>query len=137
MRKKHCLQLEDVKEIGSACEQEALSNGWAVSIAVVDDAGYLMWLHRLDNALLTSVDIAIGKARTAALGRRSTKLFEESVNKGQLGMLTLPGKLTRLEGGEPITVNGEVVGAVGVSGVKSAEDAQIARAGIQDFLARL
>jgi glc operon protein GlcG len=137
MRTKRCLTLEDVKTIASSCEVEALRQGWAVTIAVVDDGGHLMWLQRLDGAPLTSPQIATGKARTAAMGRKPSKVYEDMVNNGRVAALSMPGDLTHLEGGEPITVDGEVVGAVGVSGVKSPEDAQIARVGIQVFLSGL
>lgn len=133
MKSKKCLMLADVKIIAAGCESEALSQNWAVSIAIVDDGGHLMWLQRLDNAPLTSMQIATGKAHTSAMGRRTSKAYEDMVSVGRVAVLSMPGELTFLEGGEPIIVEGEHVGAVGVSGVKSAEDAQIARAGINSF----
>ncbi len=136
MKTKNCLQLSDAKIIAAACEAEALNQNWAVSIAIVDDGGHLIWLQRLDNAPLTSMDIAKGKAHTAAMGRRPSKFYEEVVGGGRNAFLSVPGGLTMLEGGEPIMVDGECVGAVGVSGVKSNEDAQIARAGIAEFLGK-
>jgi uncharacterized protein GlcG (DUF336 family) len=134
MKNKNCITLADVKIIAAACESEALQNNWAVTIAIVDDGGHLMWLQRLDDAPLTSMQIAIGKAHTSAMGRRASKVYEEVVAGGRNAFLSVPGGLTFVEGGEPIIVNGETVGAVGVSGVKSPEDAQVARAGINHFL---
>ncbi len=136
MKSKKYLTLADAKIIAAACEAEALRQGWAVSIAIVDDGGHPLWLQRLDNAPLTSMNIATGKAHTAALGRRPSKFYEEVVAGGRNAFLSIPGGLTMLEGGEPIMVDGECVGAVGVSGVKSNEDAQIARAGIAELLGR-
>lgn len=137
MNHKKCLTLADVKIIASGCESEALRQGWAVAIAIVDDGGHLMWLQRLDGAPLTSSPIATGKAYTSAMGRRPSKAYEDMVSNGRVAVLSMPGELTFLEGGEPIVVEGEVVGAVGVSGVKSAEDAQVARFGINFFLESL
>ena len=137
MKNKQCLTLADVKIIAAACESEALRQNWAVTIAIVDDGGHLLWLQRLDNAPLTSMQIAIGKAYTSAMGSRPTKAYEDVVAGGRNAFLSVPGGLTLIEGGEPIIVSGEIVGAVGVSGVKSPEDAQVARAGIQHFLESL
>ena len=137
MKQKNCLTLADAKLIAAASETEALRHNWAVSIAIVDDGGHLLWLQRLDDAPLTSMRIATGKAHTAALGRKPSKAFEDMVASGRTAALSMPGDLTFLEGGEPILVNGECVGAVGVSGVKSPEDAQIARAGISHFMKNL
>jgi uncharacterized protein GlcG (DUF336 family) len=137
MKIKKCLTLADVKLIAAGCESEALRQNWAVAIAIVDDGGHLMWLQRLDGAPLTSSNIATGKAHTSAMGRRTSKAYEDMVGNGRVAVLSMPGELTFLEGGEPIVVDGEVVGAVGVSGVKSAEDAQIARSGINLFLENL
>lgn len=137
MKQKKCLSLADVKIIAAGCESEALRQGWSVAIAVVDDGGHAMWLQRLDGAPLTSTNIAIGKARTSALGRRTSKAYEDMVSNGRVAVLSMPGDLTFLEGGEPIVVDGEIVGAVGVSGVKSVEDAQVARYGINALLETL
>ena len=134
MKQKNCLTLTDVKIIAAGCESEALRQNWAVSIAIVDDGGHLLWLQRLDGANLSSIQISAGKAHTSAMGRRTSKMYEEVVAGGRNAFLSLPGRLTMIEGGEPIVVDGEIVGAVGVSGVKSAEDAQVARAGISAFL---
>ena len=137
MKNRSCLTLADVKLIAAACETEALLHNWAVSIAIVDDGGHLLWLQRLDNAPLTSMHTSAGKARTAAMGRKPSKVYEDMVANGRIAALSMPGDLTFLEGGELVVVNGEVVGAVGVSGVKSPEDAQIARFGISHFIQSL
>ena len=130
MQSKQVLTLEDVKKIAAAAEAEALTHNWAVTISVVDDGGNLLWLQRLDGAAPISAHIAPAKARTAALGRRETKVYEDMINGGRVSFLSAPVLHGMLEGGVPIVVDGQVVGAVGVSGVKSTEDAQIARAGI-------
>ncbi len=130
MKTKPCLALDDVKRIAAASEAEALANRWAVSIAIVDDGGHLLWLQRLDGAAPISAQIAPGKARTAALGRRESRIYEEMINQGRVSFLSAPGLEGLLEGGVPIMAEGQCIGAVGVSGVKSTEDAQIARAGI-------
>ncbi len=130
MLTKPCLTLSDVKRIAAAAEAEALAHQWAVTIAVVDDGGHLLWLQRLDGAAPVSAQIAPAKAHTAALGRRESRVYEEMINQGRASFLSAPGLAGMLEGGLPITVEGHCIGAVGVSGVKSSEDAQIARAGI-------
>lgn len=130
MKTKPCLALDDVKRIAAASEAEALANRWAVSIAIVDDGGHLLWLQRLDGAAPISAHIAPAKANTAALGRRESKVYEDMINGGRVSFLSAPDLKGLLEGGVPIVKDGQVLGAVGVSGVKSAEDAQIARAGI-------
>ena len=134
MKDRKCLTLADAKIVASACESEALRQNWAVVIAIADDGGHLLWLQRLDGAPLISIEIAPEKARTSALGRRKTKTFTDRLANGEMALLSMPGGLTFMEGGEPILVNGECVGAVGVSGVRSNEDAQIARAGIASFI---
>ena len=130
MRTKQALTLDDVKKIAAAAEAEALANKWAVSIAIVDDGGHLLWQQRLDGAPLTSANIAPGKARTAALGSRESKVYEDIINNGRTSFLSAPEIEGLLEGGVPILQGGQCLGAVGVSGVKSTEDAQIAKAGI-------
>ena len=130
MKTRPMLTLADVKQIAIAAEAEAHANAWAVSIAIVDDGGHLLWLQRLDGAAPVSSHIAPAKARTAALGRRETKLYEDMINQGRTSFLSAPELAGMLEGGVPIVVDGQCIGAVGVSGVKSVEDAQIARAGI-------
>ena len=130
MKNRPYLLLADVQRIGEAARTEATSNGWAVTIAIVDDGGHLLWLQRLDDAAPASAHIGPAKARTAALGRRESRLYEEMINQGRTSFLSAPMLEGMLEGGVPILVDGHCVGAVGVSGVKSNEDAQIARAGI-------
>jgi glc operon protein GlcG len=129
MKTKPVLTLEDVKKIAAAAEAEALKNNWAVTISIVDDGGHLLWLQRLDGAAPVSAWIGPAKAKTAALGRRETAVYEKMVNEGRVSFLSVD-PVTPLEGGVPIIVDGEYVGAVGVSGVKSSEDVQIAKAGI-------
>ena len=130
MNTKSVLQLSDVKAIAAAAEAEASKNNWAVSIAIVDDGGHLLWLQRLDGAAPISAHIAPAKANTAAVGRRESKVYEDMINGGRMSFLSAPDLKGLLEGGVPIMKDGQCLGAVGVSGVKSTEDAQIARAGI-------
>ena len=130
MKTKHLLELADVKAIAAAAEAEALKNNWAVTIAIVDDGGHLLWLQRLDGAPAISAHIAPAKAHTAALGRRESRIYEEVINGGRTSFLSAPTIQGMLEGGVPVMKDGECLGAVGVSGVKSNEDAQIAKAGI-------
>lgn len=128
MKTKPCLTLEDCRKIGAACEAEARKNKWNVAIAILDDGGHPLWLERLDGATPANVEIAIGKARTAAVTRRTTKTWEDRIAGGRLAMLGMP--VLPVQGGVPIMVQNECVGAVGVSGVQSHEDEQIANAGI-------
>ncbi|HEY8101843.1 MAG TPA: heme-binding protein [Burkholderiaceae bacterium] len=130
MQTKQTLTLDDVKKIAEAAEAEAKANNWAVVISVVDEGGHLMWLQRMDGVAPISTYIAPAKGKTAALGRRESKIYEDMINNGRFSFLSAPDLEGMLEGGVPIMVNGQCVGAVGVSGVKSAEDAQIAKAGI-------
>lgn len=130
MKSKFTLELSDVKAIAVAAEAEALKNNWAVTIAIVDDGGHLLWLQRLDGAAAISAHIAPAKAHTAALGRRESKIYEDLINGGRVSLLSAPELKGMLEGGVPIVKDGQYLGAVGVSGVKSNEDAQIAKAGI-------
>ena len=130
MKTKFELELVDVKRIAAAAEAEALKNQWAVTIAIVDDGGHLLWLQRLDGAPAISSHIAPAKAHTAALGRRESKVYEDVINGGRTSFLSAPAVAGMLEGGVPILKDGQCLGAVGVSGVKSSEDAQIARAGV-------
>jgi len=130
MKTQSLLELADVKAIAAAAEAEALKHQWAVSIAIVDAGGHLLWLQRLDGAAPISAQIAPAKAHTAALGRRESKVYEDIINGGRFSFLSAPALQGMLEGGVPILKEGACLGAVGVSGVKSTEDAQIARAGI-------
>jgi len=124
------LTFEGARRIAAAAAEEAQRNSWGVSIAVVDDHGELLFFARLDGAHQQSVDIARAKARTAARWRRETKALEDAVAGGRTVLMAVEGMLP-LEGGVPIIVEGRVIGAVGVSGVTSQQDAQIARAGIR------
>lgn len=130
MKQKYCLERSDVLNIMAAAEAEALKNAWAVTIAVVDDGGHLLSLQRLDGAAPVSAHIATAKAHTAALGRRESKVYEDMINGGRTSFLSAPQIQGLLEGGVPVVRDGQCLGAVGVSGVKSSEDAQIAKAGI-------
>jgi uncharacterized protein GlcG (DUF336 family) len=123
------LTLDDAKRISLASEAEANRNGWPVVIAIVDEGGHLLHLSRLDDTQYGNIKVAIQKARAAIAFRRPTKVWEEHVAAGQLRYLGLPGTLP-IEGGLPITANGQFVGAIGVSGVRSHQDAQIAQAGL-------
>lgn len=129
------LTLEGARRIMSAAEQEATANKWNVAIAIVDEAGELLLFQKMDDVQVASVDIAIGKARSAARFRRPTKALEDTVAKGRTVLLAVEGVLP-LEGGVPIVENGRVIGAVGVSGVASQDDARIAEAGIAALSAR-
>lgn len=134
MKSKAILGQAEVSQILAAARTEAQANQWAVTIAVVDDGGHPLALERLDGATPSSAYIATEKARTSALGRRESKGFEDMVNGGRFAFLSAP-LLTSLEGGVPVIVDGQVIGAVGVSGVKAEQDAQVARAGAQCLLA--
>ncbi len=129
MQTKHFLGTDDAARIMSGATAEAKKNNWAVTIAIVDDGGHLLQLMRLDGAAPISAYIAPEKARAASMGRRETKVYEDMINQGRNAFLSAPLQ-GMLEGGVPITVGGQIIGAVGVSGVKSTEDAQIAKAGI-------
>jgi uncharacterized protein GlcG (DUF336 family) len=130
VKNKPTLEFSDLKGMAAAAELEALNHNWAVTIAIVDDGGHLLWLQRLDGAAPISAHIAPSKAHTAALGRRESRIYEEMVNGGRPSFLSAPEIKGLLEGGVPIMKDGQCLGAVGVSGVKSSEDAQIARAAI-------
>ena len=130
MKTKAYLEIADLKLIASAAEAEAIKNNWAVSFAIVDDGGHLLWFQRLDGAAPVSAHIAPAKAHTAAVGRRETKIYEDLINAGRYSFLSAPLIHGMLEGGIPIVKDGQILGAIGVSGVKSSEDAQIAKAGL-------
>ena len=130
MKSKAVLEFAEIKAIAAAAEAEAIKNNWPVTIAIVDDGGHLLHLQRLDGAAPISAHIAPSKANTAALGRRESKVYEDMVNGGRVSFLSAPTMHGMLEGGVPILKDGHCIGAVGVSGAKSNEDAQIARAGI-------
>jgi uncharacterized protein GlcG (DUF336 family) len=124
MRVRPALTLADVKRIAAAAEAEAIKNSWIVAIAVVDDGGHLLGFERMDGATPANAQIAVEKARTAAVSRRPSGAWEQRVKDGRLAMLKMP----------VLPVLGECVGAVGVSGVQSHEDEQIAQAGIDAVL---
>jgi glc operon protein GlcG len=130
MHQKAVLDLEHVNRILDAAQQEAEANGWVVTIAVADDGGHLLALRRMDACAPMASYVAPEKARSAALGRRETQAFEEMINGGRTAFLSAPVLQGMLTGGIPVIHEGRVIGAVGVSGVKPEQDAQIARAGI-------
>jgi glc operon protein GlcG len=134
MKTKPMLTLDDARRMAAAGEAEAKKNNWAVVIAICDDGGHLILLHRIDGVAPISSYIAPEKARAAAMGKRETKVYEDMINQGRNAFLSAPLQ-GMLEGGIPVVVDGEVVGAVGVSGVKSSEDAQIARAAVSALAA--
>ena len=125
---KPVLTLAAAKKIAAAAEAEATKRGSTVVIAIVDDGGHLILLERLDDTQVASVEVGIGKARTAAIFRRPSKVFEDQVKNGRVAALALPGA-TPLQGGVPILVDGKVVGAIGVSGNTPQEDEDIAKVG--------
>ena len=124
---KLCLSADDAQKMVAACKTEAEKNQWRVSIAVVDEAGLLIHLERMDGAVPQSPDVAIRKARTSALTRTSTKILED-VAKDRPATLTFPDRLP-VQGGIPLMYEGACVGAIGVSGAKSPEDEVVALAG--------
>lgn len=127
MRQRPALTLDDAKNMMAACEAEAIKNGWAVTIAIVDEAGYLLNLVRLDGTGPMTAEVALGKARTAALTRRPSQFWEERV-KERPSFLKFP-EILPITGGVPVIVGNDCVGAIGVSGVQSHQDEQIALAG--------
>ena len=134
MKTRPMLTLEDCKKMSSAAEAEARKNSWNVCVAILDDGGHLLHLIRMDGATPANSHIAIEKGRTAAVSRRSTANWEERIKAGRNSILRMPG-ITPIQGGLPIVVDGQCVGAVGVSGVQSHEDEQIAKAGIDALAA--
>ena len=128
MRQRACLMLEDCKRIAAAAEAEGSKNKWEVAIAIVDEGGPLLHFQRMDEATPANADIALGKARTAAMSRKPSGMWEERIKTGRMSMLAMP--LLPVQGGLPIIVDGVCIGGVGVSGVQSHEDEQIAQAGI-------
>ncbi|MCV9917975.1 heme-binding protein [Pseudomonas sp. BT-42-2] len=128
MHSKSVLGQAEVARLLAAARQDAQTHQWQVTIAVVDDGGHPLALERMDGCAPASAYIAVEKARSAALGRRETRDYEQMVNGGRTAFVTAP-MLTSLEGGVPLRVDGQVVGAIGVSGVKPEQDAQVAKAG--------
>ena len=129
MRQRPSLTLDDCRIIATAAEAEARRNGWIVAIAILDDGGHLLHFHRMDGATPANAEVALEKGRSAAVSRRSTKVWEERVASGRMSMLKMP--VLPVQGGLPAFAGADCVGAVGVSGVASHEDEQIARAGIE------
>jgi glc operon protein GlcG len=121
----------------SACEAAAGQNGWKVVIAVVDDGGHAILVQRLDGAQWSSIDTAVGKARAATAWKRPTRLLEESINSGRTAFVSIAQGMALLQGGVPIEIEGQVIGAIGVSGVKAADDEIVALAGVQALKAAL
>ena len=134
---KKTLTLEAARVALAAAEAEALRNNWKVVIAVVDDGGHTVLLARLDGAQWSSIETAVEKARAAVAWKRPSRLLEESVNNGRTAFLSITQGMAVLQGGVPIEVDGGLVGAVGVSGVRAADDEVIALAGINALKAAL
>jgi len=135
MKTRSVLTLDDVKLLLQAAEQEALKNNWQVAIAVLDDGAHQLGFVRMDGATPANAKIAIEKAGTAALSRRSSKSWEDRVAAGRMSMLKMP--VLPVQGGLPIVIDGYCIGAIGVSGVQSHEDEQIAEAAIRAVLSGL
>jgi len=127
---KKVLTLEAARVAMAAAEAEALKNNWRVVIAVVDDGGHTVLLQRLDQAQTSSIDTAVAKARAAVAWKRPTRLLEEAINNGRTAFLSISQGMGLLQGGVPIEVDGAVLGAVGVSGVKASDDEIVALAGV-------
>jgi len=128
MRNRPCLTLADVKKMLAACEAEAAKNKWAVAISIVDEGGFLLGFERMDGAPTISAEVSMGKARTSAMTRRPSKVFEDRV-KERPAFVSFPAGIL-IQGGVPIMHQNECVGAIGVSGVQSHEDEQVALAGV-------
>ncbi len=127
MRTKPCLTSADVKKMLQACEAKAAENKWGVAISIVDDGGYLLGFHRMDGVAAISAEVSVGKARTSAMTKRPSKFFEDRV-KERPAFASFPAGLL-IQGGVPVMHQNECVGAIGVSGVQSHEDEQVAQAG--------
>jgi glc operon protein GlcG len=135
--RKLSLNLEAARVAMAACEAHALKNGWNVVIAVVDEGGHPILVQRLDGAQWSSIDTAVGKARAATAWKRPTRLLEESINNGRTAFLSISQGMALLQGGVPVEIEGQVIGAIGVSGVKASDDELIALAGVQALKAAL
>lgn len=131
------LTLEAARLAMAACEAEAARGGWKVVIAVVDEGGHALMVHRLDGAQWSSIDTAVGKARAAVAWKRPTRLLEESINNGRFAFLSIGQGMALLQGGVPLEIDGQVIGAIGVSGVKASDDEAVAQAGIEALRAAL
>jgi glc operon protein GlcG len=127
MRTRPTLTLSDVKKMLAACEAEAIKNKWSVAISIVDEAGYLLGFERMDGAPIISAEVSLGKARTSAMTRRPSKFFEDRI-KERPAFASFPAGIL-IQGGVPLIHQNECVGGIGVSGVQSHEDEQIANAG--------
>jgi len=122
------ISLADAKAIAAAASAKAVAEGWKVVIAIHDDGGNLIYLERADGTQIGSIQVAQEKSRTALRFRRPTKVLEDVVLSGRVHMMSVPG-ITSVEGGLPLVVDGEIVGSIGVSGVQSSQDGQVAAAG--------
>ena len=131
------LTLDAARVAMEASEAEAAKGGWKVAIAVVDDGGHALMLHRLDGTQWSSIDTAVQKARAAAAWKRPSRLLEEMVNNGRFAFLSITQGMAVLQGGVPIEIDGQVIGAIGVSGVKASDDEIVALAGINALKAAL
>ena len=127
---KKAITLELAKKVAAAAEAEARNNGWTVCIAIVDDGAHLVYLERMDNTQIGSLEVAIQKARTAISFKRPTKVYEDMVAGGRTVILGLPG-VVPIEGGLPIIVDGQYIGAIGVSGSTAQQDGQIAKVALE------
>lgn len=136
MQSKAILSLDAINLLLDAAQQEAEREQWAITVAVADDGGHLLGLRRLDGAAPFTADVASHKARNAAIGRKDTQVFEEMINKGRTAFVSAPMQ-GLLSGGVPVKVEGQVVGAVGISGVTPAQDIQVAKAAVEAFDASL
>ena len=132
---KKCLTLADAKRIAAAAQKECVNNNWNMFIAIVDDGGNLMYLERMDGAQLGSMQVSIEKGRSALLFKRPTKALEDAVAGGRIVVMKLANAIP-VEGGLPLIADGQFVGAIGVSGGTSAQDGQVAQAGVEE-LARI
>jgi glc operon protein GlcG len=127
---KKSLTLEAAKLMAAAAEAEAARSGWKVVVAVVDDGGHALLVHRIDGTQSSSVPTAMGKARSAVAYKRPTRILEEMINKGRFSFLSAGGEPVALQGGLPIEIDGQLVGGIGVSGVKASDDEIVAQAGL-------
>lgn len=127
---KKSLTLEAAKLMAAAAEAAAAKNGWKVVIAVADDGGHALLVHRIDGTQSSSVPTALGKARSAVAYKRPTRILEEMINNGRFSFLSAGGDPVALQGGLPVEIDGQLVGGIGVSGVKASDDEIVAQAGI-------
>lgn len=137
MQTKHYLTLSDAEFLLNTAHEYAIANHFNVSIAVVDETGTLLAMKRMDGASPMTANLCLEKAKCSAISRRPSKLFEDIIRGGQMGFLTMDSFSGMLEGGEPIMYQGHLVGAMGVSGVKSFQDAEVAQVAIEKFLAQV